>query len=210
MLLFRHKRNNFLTHQLQTIIKTQTRTLQTFLEFIDNLSKNIESKEVYVPNVENMYLRSTTTLCVENMFSLLNRKHGYISMQSFAEEYPQMMIESIKILLPSSIRGYIHPESYVEHYYPSAVTTNIPVDAARVIYKYLTAQLLNNRKLRQKVKEDIQKRDGSKFKQEKQELLGFCKNWKHVPQLKVRQISKMRPNTQPINGWMQRSSILDF
>ena len=103
------------------------------------------------PNEEHIYLRSITTLNLEHIFSLLNRKHGCITLKSFTEEYPQMFLESIKILLPTKVRGFVHSDSYKRHWYATSINGELPESVATSILEYITQESLRNRKRRKNV-----------------------------------------------------------
>ena len=71
-----------------------------------------------------------------------NRRHGCITLKSFAEEYPRMFLESIKILLPTKVRGFVHPDSYKQrHWYATSINAELPESVATSILEYITQEI---------------------------------------------------------------------
>lgn len=147
-------------------------------------------------------MRSVTTLSVERMFSTLQRKHGFITLQSFGRDYPQMVVETLKKLLPTNVRGWVHPDAYKKHYYQTPLNGQLNEEAATWIYDCLTQDAIKNKKERERIEKYDQK--------EVQQLRQLANEHTHAKQTRLRQTSsKFHAGVNPASTWVYREITID-
>ena len=101
---------NFWSVPFRKIIDVQVLNLQLYVNTIQKLQQQRQNNNTYqqmvLPDMKNLTLASVTTLPIEHMFADLSRKHRQVSMVSFAQHWPSMLLETVKKVISPAVLGY--------------------------------------------------------------------------------------------------------
>lgn len=184
----------------RTIIEIQISNLKLYLDMNEKLhqQKIMHNQQVVLPDPQVLTLASVTTLPVEHMFADLNRKHGHITMISFAQHWPAMLLEPIKKAISPEVLGFHMPTKRT--YYPK--TTTMSAEQHREVV-HLEEQLL---KLLQDYRAYRRKQRSSAIpqvsKEEEATLRDFALDLHATRQRKLREtVTKTHMGCRPMSLW---------